>query len=161
MLTAPVQSAAGDRVPGDFDFLSGLQTAHIGFVDEGANQYAREIGFLQKQIAGLNKCSLLDGKGIDDAIEGGAHAGLAKCVFGGLIGGLRFGRLGLDAGGFGFGIAVFLFLLEQDDVRLGALQSVFGLADFTGGRCALLLQTAQGIEIALGQVARAAGLNQL
>ena len=61
----------------------------------------------------------------------------------------------------GFGIAVFLFLLKQGDVGLSALQSVFGLAHFAGGRCAFLLQAAQGIEIALGRIARAAGFHQL
>ena len=52
-------------------------------------------------------------------------------------------------------------MLEQRDVGLGALQSIFRLTNFAGGGSAFLLQTAQSLEIALGHIARAVGLDQL
>jgi hypothetical protein len=41
------------------------------------------------------------------------------------------------------------------------LQRVFGLVNFAGGCCALLLQSAESIEIALREIARAARFHQL
>ena len=43
-----IPDACGDRVPGDFDSLSGCEAAYVGLVDEGAHQHVRKISFLQK-----------------------------------------------------------------------------------------------------------------
>ena len=59
------------------------------------------------------------------------------------------------------GVAVFLFLLEQSGVGLGALQCIFGLLDFSGRGCALLLEAAERVQIALGGFTGAAGFDEL
>ena len=100
----------------------------------------------------------MTGKRVDDAIERSAHAGFRERIFGGFVGGLRFGSLGLNLGNFRLGVAVFLFLLEQSGVGLGALQGFFGLLDLAGRGCALLLQAAKRVKIALGVVRARCGL---
>jgi hypothetical protein len=155
-----VPDASGQGVPGDFDFLAGGEAADVGFVDEGAHQHPGEIPFLQQQVSGLHVGALLDGKRVDDAVEGSAHAGFCEGIFGGFVGGLGFRSLRLNLGNFRLGVAVFLLLLEQGGVGLGALEGVFGLLDLTGGGCALLLEAPESVEIALGGVARTAGFDE-
>src|SRR5579872_3171026 len=70
----------GNGVPCNFDLLSCLEAAHVRFVDKGASEHMRKIGFLQEQISGLHKGSEFHRKGINDALERGAHARLAKSV---------------------------------------------------------------------------------
>ncbi len=67
----------------------------------------------------------------------------------------------LHPGNLRLRVAVFLFLLEQSGVGLGALQCVFGLLNFSGRSCALLLQAAESVQIALGGFARAARFDKL
>ena len=155
-----VPGASGKRVPGDFNFLSGGEAAEVGLVDKETHLHAGEIGLLQKQISSLHVCALLHGQGIDNAVERGADAGFAERVFGGVIGGLGFGTLRVHLGDFRRRVTVFLFLLEQCEVGLGAVQAVFGSLDFSRGGIALLLQTAEGLETALRGVALAAGFYQ-
>jgi len=90
---------------------------------------------------------LLDGQRVDDAVKRRAHAGFAERVCGSFVGGLGFGALSVNFCGLGLGVAVFLLLLEQSGVRLGALQGFFGLLDFRGRGCALLLQAAKRVEM--------------
>jgi hypothetical protein len=52
-------------------------------------------------------------------------------------------------------------LLQKSGVGLGALQDFFGLLDFSGGGCSLLLQAAEGFKVALGFIARAASFDEL
>ena len=52
-------------------------------------------------------------------------------------------------------------MLEQGDIGLSALQSVFGLPNFARGRRTFLLQTPVSIETALGRDASTAGFDEL
>ena len=92
--------------------------------------------------------------------KGSAHAGFRQSIFRGCVSRLRLRSLRLHLGNFRLGVAVFLFLFEQRGVGLGALQSVFGLLDFSGGSRALLLQPPVGVKITPGGVARTARLDQ-
>ena len=82
-------------------------------------------------------------------------------ILGGVVGRPGFGALGLDFGGLGLRVAGLLFLLEQGDVGLRPLESVFGLFDLTGRGGALLLEPAQGIETAPGDVEGTVRLREL
>ena len=86
---------------------------------------------------------------------------MTENIFRRRIGALRLSLLRLHARDLGLGIALFLFLLDQLEVRLRARQLIFRLFHFAGRGCALLLQTLQGFEIALRGVALVAGLHQL
>ena len=88
--------AAGQGVPGDFDFLSGGEAADIGLVDECAHQHVGKIAFLQQKVSGLHVGARLDGERIDDAVKGSAHAGLPESIFGRFIGSLRLCCLRLN-----------------------------------------------------------------
>src|SRR5208282_1572480 len=101
-----VPDAAGDCIPGDFDFLSFGEAADVRLVDESPDQHVRKIAFLQQEIPGLHVSSLLHGKRVDNAVEGGVHARFAQCIFGGVVGRLRFGALRLNSGGLGRRVAI-------------------------------------------------------
>ena len=156
-----IPDASGDGIPCDLNFLADLETSDIGLVDKGAYENLRQVSFLQHEFATLDEGSLFDWHRIYDAVERGAHRGFLQGIFGAGIGGLRLSALGLDAGNFGLRVAAFLFLLEQREIGLGALQIVFGLADFAGGSRALLLQATEGVEIVLSGLTCVAGFDEL
>ena len=52
-------------------------------------------------------------------------------------------------------------MLEEGEIGLSPLQGVLGLADFSGGGGALLLQATQGAEIVLSRFSEAAGFDEL
>ena len=104
---------------------------------------------------------MLHGKRVDDAIERSAHAGFCEGIFGSFVRSLGFRSLRLNSCGFRLGVAVFLFLLQQGGVGLGALQGVFGLLDLAGGGCALVLETAVSVKVAPRGVALAPGFREL
>ena len=82
-------------------------------------------------------------------------------VFGRVVGGLRVGLLRGHVLDFGLRVALFLFLREQIEVGLRALQRVLGLFHFAGRGGALFLQTLERVEIALRRVAVGARLDDL
>src|SRR6476660_6903759 len=125
-------------IPCNLDSLYGLQTSHVGFVDESPHQYFREIGFLKKQVSGLNKGPDFYRKGVDDSVERRADTGLAESGFSAVVRGLGPGGLSLCAGDLRLREALFLFLLEKIQVGLRALQSHFRLPDFSRGGRSLL-----------------------
>jgi hypothetical protein len=116
---------------------------------------------LQQQIAGLNEGSLLDGEGIDDAVEWGADTRFAQCVFSGIVGSLRHGSFRFNFCSLRLRIAFLLFLFERSHVGLGALQCVFLLAHLAGRCSAFLLQAPQRFQIALGGIARGKGICEI
>ena len=62
--------------------------------------------------------TLMNGKGIDNAVKRSAYVQLPKNIFGGRISALGFILLGIDASNLRGGIAIPLFLLKQLKVGL-------------------------------------------
>ena len=161
MLTAPFQSRPGNASHVTSIFCPSGEAADFRFVDKATHQHLGEIAFLQQQISGLHIRALFHRQRINDAVKRRAHAGFVERIFGCIVGGMGFSALGLHFRCFRFGVAVFLFFFQQVGVSLGALQCFFSLLHFTGRGCALLLKASKRVQIALGIVLRAAGLDQL
>ena len=77
------------------------------------------------------------------------------------IGALCLALCGFHSGNLRRRVAIFLFLLQQLEIRFRRGQLIFRLLHFTRRRRAILLQSLQGFEIALGGVPPGAGLCQL
>jgi len=91
---------------------------------------------------------------------GSANNRILQQALGSCVSGFALFFLGADLFDVGTGVAAAQFLLQQVDLSVGALQLIFSVLHFTDRGSALLLQTAQRLEIALGRVTIGAGLDQ-
>ena len=132
----------------------------------GSSTYARTRTFersatCSRQVAGLHVGALLHGQHIHDAVEGRDDVGLVQNVFGGRVGSLRIGLLRGHVLDLRLRVAFFLFLREQVEVGLRALQRVLRFFHFARRSGALFLQALECFEIALRGVAVGARLDDL
>src|SRR5205085_10097792 len=91
----------------------------------------------------------------------GADFELAEDVLSGGVGGLCLRTLGLNPSRFRAGVTLFLLLLEKLHVGIGASELILRILNFAGGSRSGLLQTLQGLEVALRGVALGASFGQL
>ena len=83
-------NASGNGVPGNLNWISRSQSAHIGFIDESADQHFSQIRHLQQKISGRDEAALLGGQRVHDAIKRSANIRFRQDVLRGIVGGLRF-----------------------------------------------------------------------
>ncbi len=105
-MTAPCQVRPGIASQVSSIGCPVAKSTHVGFIDVGTHQNFRQISFLQHQVAGVDIRSLMNRKGINNAVERCADIQLAKNVFGRRIGALCLALLSLNTSDFGRGIAV-------------------------------------------------------
>ena len=126
-LTVPSQVRSGNRVPGDFDFVSGCEASDVGFVHESAHANFREIRLLQHQVAGIEVSALLHWQRIDDPIERSPNIQLTEQIFSRTICGLGLRFLGFHSSHFWLRITIFLLLQKQIEISIGSFELILGV----------------------------------